>query len=157
MISVPNIQLKGSVGPDRANDQWDVFRLQLSLRAIRDSSTGQPFFSGDLNGRFDDVPGQAMGVFASRHAIPFNGVADNNSRFLHLITDDLRGVHLPPPPRTHLTFDGSRMCWIEAMQTRKCWSGVSGRQGYQKKEHQSLESYGPVPEGRWLVRQSRHQ
>jgi hypothetical protein len=57
-----------------------------------------------------------------------------------------------------LRFDGKILCWInQCGSERKCWSAVSGRPGYQTKEHQGKVDYGPLPEGRWLAKQSEYQ
>jgi hypothetical protein len=57
-----------------------------------------------------------------------------------------------------LRFNGEKLCWINHCGSeRKCWSAVSGRPGYQTKEHQSKGDYGPLPEGRWLAKQSEYQ
>lgn len=157
MVTVPNIRLNGSVGPERANNAWDVFRLQLSLHAIENPGTGQPFFSGDPNGRFDDALCQSMGVFASHHAIPFDGAADNNSRFLHLIIEDLRKVRLPQTSGGFLSFDGKELCAHRFSGATKCWKGVSGAEGFQNKDSQSIRKKGPVPEGKWIVKRTNFQ
>jgi hypothetical protein len=77
--------------------------------------------------------------------------------------DDLQVVEmlarLPPTPRlgavATLQFDGRVLRWSGS--TTHSWPAVSGKRGYQSKEHQTLKDKGPIPEGRWLVKQSRYQ
>lgn len=57
-----------------------------------------------------------------------------------------------------LRFNGKKLCWINHCGSEtKCWPAVSGRPGYQTKEHQGKADSGPLPEGRWLVKQSGYQ
>ncbi|MHB8138494.1 MAG: hypothetical protein ACYDGO_08930 [Smithellaceae bacterium] len=57
-----------------------------------------------------------------------------------------------------LRFDGKKLCWINHCGSEtKCWPAVSGRPGYQTKEHQITTDYGPLPAGRWLAKQSEYQ
>lgn len=85
-----------------------------------------------------------MGVFASHHAISFDGTADNNSRFPHLITEDLRKVRLPPARSVKLRFDGKKLCWWAGGMLVKCLPGVSGAAGFQSKDFQHVKDKGPV-------------
>lgn len=71
---------------------------------------------------------------------------------------------LPPRPalatQVSLLFDGATLVWRSASADRidrTAWSAVSGRPGYQTKEHQNLVDKGPLPEGCWHVKQSRYQ
>lgn len=56
-----------------------------------------------------------------------------------------------------LKFDGKKLCWIDYYGANKCWPAVSGRPGYQSKEQQNLIDLGPLPEGKWIVKQSGYQ
>ena len=59
-----------------------------------------------------------------------------------------------------LSFDGKFLLWREVgggKIIRHSWSAVSGRPGYQSKEFQDLADKGPIPEGRWMVKQSEYQ
>ena len=57
-----------------------------------------------------------------------------------------------------LWFDGKQLCWIDSTgRYNRCWSAVSGRPGYQSKQYQSVKDYGPLPEGKWIVKQSEYQ
>lgn len=63
-------------------------------------------------------------------------------------------------PRVELRFDGKFLCWKEsssAVIKKTCWAAVSGRVGYQGKEHVKIEGRGPIPAGRWLVKQGEYQ
>lgn len=57
----------------------------------------------------------------------------------------------------HLEFNGHRLCWFVNGVADKCWPAVSGRPGYMRREFQSLEDKGPLPEGKWILRQSEYQ
>ena len=60
-------------------------------------------------------------------------------------------------PKPHLTFDGKRLCWVGPPYNGKCWQGVSGKRGFQRKEDQTIKDVGPLPEGKWRVRQDQYQ
>jgi len=57
----------------------------------------------------------------------------------------------------YLFFDGSQLYWIEKNKKIASWSAVSGRNGYQASANQKLKGKGPLPEGKWLVKQSEYQ
>ncbi|WP_019448469.1 DUF2778 domain-containing protein [Cupriavidus sp. BIS7] len=59
--------------------------------------------------------------------------------------------------RAKLEFDGARLMWIEDGITRWQWRAVSGRAGYQHRQHQYLKDKGPLPEGFYVARQSELQ
>lgn len=56
-----------------------------------------------------------------------------------------------------LRSDGRKLYWIDVGSVRKSWRAVSGRPGYQGKIYQDMKDIGPLPEGKWHVRQSRYQ
>jgi Protein of unknown function (DUF2778) len=56
-----------------------------------------------------------------------------------------------------LEFNGSRLCWFVNGDVAMCWPAVSGRPGYMRREFQAKEDKGPIPEGKWIIRQSRYQ
>lgn len=59
-----------------------------------------------------------------------------------------------------LSFDGSFLLWREERPDkiiRHSWAAVSGRPGYQTKEYQETEDKGPIPEGKWFVKQTKYQ
>lgn len=57
----------------------------------------------------------------------------------------------------YLLFNGTQLTWIEKDNKVISWSAVSGREGYQSSNNQKLENKGPLPEGKWLVKQSEYQ
>jgi hypothetical protein len=61
--------------------------------------------------------------------------------------------------QARLIFNGVQLCWnwLDNSKPSVCWKAVSGRSGYQSKEHQNLRDKGPLPEGQWLVKQSEYQ
>lgn len=56
-----------------------------------------------------------------------------------------------------LVFDGRALKWMLGAKTVKSWPAVSGRSGYQSKDHQNLRDKGPIPQGSYDVRQSEYQ
>ena len=56
-----------------------------------------------------------------------------------------------------LVFDGKFLTWLRGGKDYKKWSAVSGREGYQSRAHQGLKNKGPLPSGKWLVKQSDYQ
>jgi hypothetical protein len=63
------------------------------------------------------------------------------------------------PGKPKLTFNGHWLCWAwsDGSKPAVCWAAVSGRSGYQSKEYQKTADKGPIPEGEWLVSQSKYQ
>ena len=59
--------------------------------------------------------------------------------------------------KAKLLFDGKSLQWIESGAMRMRWPAVSGRTGYQTKEHQSAKDAGPIPEGLYTARQDDFQ
>jgi hypothetical protein len=59
-----------------------------------------------------------------------------------------------------LSFDGRMLHWRQVFRDRIQsirWRAVSGRSGYQTKEHQGTADKGPIPAGAWLVAQGKYQ
>ncbi|WP_083681116.1 DUF2778 domain-containing protein [Archangium sp. Cb G35] len=59
-----------------------------------------------------------------------------------------------------LHFNGHMLRWRQAFPDKisaTSWPAVSGRSGYQTKEHQEKADKGPIPEGEWLVSQGEYQ
>jgi len=62
------------------------------------------------------------------------------------------------PGTPKLTFNGHWLCWAWPDGKKSvCWAAVSGRSGYQSKEYQKTADKGPIPEGKWLISQSKYQ
>jgi hypothetical protein len=57
----------------------------------------------------------------------------------------------------HLRFNGSKLCFIKNGSNSKCWGAVSGRENLQSAKFQNAKNKGPLPEGRWIVRQDEYQ
>lgn len=58
---------------------------------------------------------------------------------------------------SRLGFNGKELSWYEDDNKVASWKGMSGKPGYQCKEYDVVKNKGPLPEGKWLVRQSQHQ
>ena len=58
---------------------------------------------------------------------------------------------------SRLEFNGRELSWFEDDKKTNSWKGMSGKPDYQCKEYDSVKDKGPLPEGKWLVRQSQHQ
>lgn len=59
--------------------------------------------------------------------------------------------------KTYLLFDGQKLMWYENGQKIKEWQAMSGDKYCQSRKCISLENVGPIPEGKWYVRQINHQ
>ncbi|MBF0284659.1 MAG: DUF2778 domain-containing protein [Magnetococcales bacterium] len=75
---------------------------------------------------------------------------------------------LPPPNWEHLPkdmresgekliYDGRFLSYWKDGRIEKVWRGVSGEEGVQSKEYQSVQNKGPIPHGRYTVAQDQHQ
>ena len=58
---------------------------------------------------------------------------------------------------SRLEFNGRELSWFEDDKKTNSWKGMSGKPDYQCKEYDGVKDKGPLPEGKWLVRQSQHQ
>ena len=59
--------------------------------------------------------------------------------------------------KTYLLFDGQKLMWYENGQKVKEWSAMSGDKDCQSRKCIPLENIGPIPEGKWYVKQINHQ
>ena len=59
--------------------------------------------------------------------------------------------------KAKLLFDGSSLKWEEGGAVVKEWPAMSGKQGFQSSKYTSIPNAGPIPEGKWHVRQENHQ
>ncbi|MGQ0528077.1 MAG: L,D-transpeptidase [Alphaproteobacteria bacterium] len=57
----------------------------------------------------------------------------------------------------YLEFDGTELRHKRNDIVVDKWRGISGRPGYQTPEYQNQKDKGPIPEGEWVVKQSRYQ
>lgn len=75
---------------------------------------------------------------------------------LGLASDTSAGDVMPGfNPSATLEFNGHELRWIENGNIVRRWPAVSGRSGFQSSGHQYLKDIGPLPEGRYIVGQSR--
>lgn len=56
-----------------------------------------------------------------------------------------------------LVFDGKTLEWFRGGESIASWPAMSGKPDHQGKDHQSTKNKGPLPEGKWEVRQSEYQ
>lgn len=61
------------------------------------------------------------------------------------------------PVNRGLFFDGERLSYHEDGVEKRSWKAESGQRGYQTKRHQAEKNYGPIPEGKYHIKQSRYQ
>lgn len=57
----------------------------------------------------------------------------------------------------YLAFDGQNLRWIENGAERYSWPAMSGAEGYQSRNQQATQNFGPLPEGEWNLYQSNLQ
>jgi len=57
----------------------------------------------------------------------------------------------------YLLFNGVHLTWVEKNNNVISWPAVSGKKGYQSPDNHALKNKGPLPEGKWLVKQSEYQ
>lgn len=55
--------------------------------------------------------------------------------------------------KPYLQFDGEKLSWIDNGKVIKSWAGMSGNPKYQCKTYQNMAGKGPLPEGRYAVKQ----
>lgn len=153
----------GSGGGANGTDHW----VTLTARSVKGTAISYT--------AHDPANGKAFTFTAAGTVLKTTtatGAANN-----YVTTGELRTFYKPagkPPPKTTkvagqkaastpgkalLTFNGHWLCWTwtDGSKPGLCWKAVSGRSGYQSKEHQKLADKGPIPEGQWLVSQSKYQ
>ena len=80
------------------------------------------------------------------------GLENNNST--QWVLDD---TPLTQNNDAYLDFNGRELRWHQNNEVTNSWKAMSGKPDYQCKEYDSVKDKGPLPEGKWLVRQSQHQ
>lgn len=153
------LTVSAKVGRRANNRKPDVLVVQAALRSLRGREGGKPYYTGPIDGRVGTRTVDAIAAFQTDRRIKSDAVIAPNSQSLRRMSVELERS-LPATPQSKkpfLTFDGHSLCWRGRPFEGKCWAGVSGAIGFQDKEHQSVEDKGPVPEGRWHVRQVRYQ
>lgn len=58
--------------------------------------------------------------------------------------------------KLRLNFDGTKLRLMRGDDELMNWNGISGKDGYQSPEFQNVRDTGPIPEGRYDVRQSEY-
>lgn len=108
---------------------------------------------GYYRGDIDDLetPGfkNAMRHFATDYGIKtgdYNALLDNIDRNLQNI-----------PSKARLDFDGSRLRFIRDGKMVLNLDAMSGQPEYQNSKYQNVRNLGPLPEGRYRVRQNQIQ
>ena len=81
--------------------------------------------------------------------------SDKNQHFHFVKSKNLLEVSLWRLP--YVIFNGSKLCWVKKGNKLKYWQAVSGRKKYRSSQFQNLKNKGPLPEGRWIVKQSEYQ
>jgi hypothetical protein len=56
-----------------------------------------------------------------------------------------------------LTFDGEFLTWYRGGEEWESWPAVSGRTGFQDQAFANISGKGPLPRGKWLVKQTSYQ
>ncbi len=69
----------------------------------------------------------------------------------------LNNTPLAQNNNAYLDFNGKELRWYQNNEVTNSWKAMSGKPDYQCKEYDSVKDKGPLPEGKWLVRQSQHQ
>ncbi|MBF0135746.1 MAG: DUF2778 domain-containing protein [Magnetococcales bacterium] len=69
------------------------------------------------------------------------------------------GVAEPPEPgvKSWLAFNGDELAHFVDGKKVKSWAGVSGKDEFQDAKYQDMAAMGPIPEGKWDVKQKNHQ
>ncbi len=153
------LPLGGNVGPRSPNRREDVVLVQAALNQIRPRGGGRAYYEGRVDGRVGPRTEAAIARFQQDHGERPDGRLCPRSACHRKLAQQAKAelARRPRPSKPHLTFDGKRLCWVGRPFNGKCWSGVSGAKGFQSKEHQSIKDKGPLPEGRWRVRQDQYQ
>lgn len=158
-MSSRSLPIQASVGIRGSNRREDVIVIQMALRVLKDRSSHRPFYEAEIDGIAGDRTVQAIEAFQSPQNDPSAGTIHPNDPDHRRLTEEVRrelrqSSHIMAP---YLDFDGRKLCWMGRREPRACWAAVSGAPGFQSKEFQAVKDKGPLPEGKWRVRQDRYQ
>lgn len=158
-MSPKSLPIHASVGRRGVNRQDDVVVVKMALRVLRDRLSYRPFYEAEINGVASDRTVSAVEAFqASQNESTADTLQPNDPVHRHLTEMVRRELRQSPHVRTpYLEFDGTKLCWFGHRETQTCWPAVSGVSGFQTKGFQALKDKGPLPEGKWRVRQDRYQ
>ena len=70
--------------------------------------------------------------------------------------DDME-LKTPYSDNVHMNFDGENLNWIHNNKIKESMDAQSGQDEYQCAEYQNLPNKGPLPEGKYYVRQKNRQ
>lgn len=100
----------------------------------------------------DDELFDGIKTYQKKNNLTVDGVMKRDGETLQSLNKEL-AKNKP----SYLGFNGKELSWIEDEKKAASWKGMSGKPDYQCKEYTSTQDKGPLPEGKWLLRQAQHQ
>lgn len=100
----------------------------------------------------DDELFEGIKRYQRKNGLTIDGVMKKNGETLSSMNNEL-AKHKP----AYLKFNGKELSWNEENKPIRFWRGMSGNPDYQCKKYVKENYKGPLPEGKWLVKQSQHQ
>jgi hypothetical protein len=100
--------------------------------------------TGEINKFTDSAMYEAIRAFQRDNGLAPDGIIEPGGETAKAINDSLK-------------FDGKMLSWWKDGNKVKSWKATSGQPDYQCSKYQGVRNKGPIPEGEWLMKQSRHQ
>ncbi len=100
----------------------------------------------------DDELFEGIKMYQRKNGLNVDGVMKKNGETLSSMNKEL-AKHKP----AYLKFNGKELSWNEENKPIRSWRGMSGQPDYQCKKYIPESYKGPLPEGKWLVKQSQYQ
>ena len=115
--------------------------------------SGNNFWGNSPDNNFGFGSSQISSNIENMQNTPVLNVQNQTQNFKQQVTD----VPLTQNNNAYLDFNGQELRWHQNNEVTNSWKAMSGKPDYQCKEYDSVKDKGPLPEGKWLVRQSQHQ
>lgn len=100
----------------------------------------------------DDELFEGIKTYQRKNNLTIDGIMKKEGETINWLNREMS--HNNP---SRLEFNGRELSWYENDKKTATWEGISGKPNYQCKEYDTIKNKGPIPEGKWLVRQSQHQ
>lgn len=91
-------------------------------------------------------------MYQKKNNLNIDGVMNPDGETVKSINDELTNNGA-----AHIKFDGKNATWMEDGKPKQSWPAMSGKSDSQCKEFEGAPNKGPIPEGKWIMRQDKHQ
>lgn len=90
-------------------------------------------------------------MYQKKNNLNIDGIMNPDGETVKSINDELKNNGT-----AHIKFDGKAASWVQDGKVTNSWPAMSGKPDYQCKEYESKPDKGPIPEGKWIMRQESY-